>query len=110
MTDPWIDVLRQIEPNYDQYQTMVEKGPKIVARARKINLNWRVRIEEEWNSTNGEFYYTSDYSNLDLRCKWAEEQLKDWRFVTRLSHQEWKFFNKRQAEKFVILFSLRWAQ
>lgn len=108
--DPWIDVLRQIEPNYDLLTAMSKEGPKIVARARKINLRWRVRIEEDWANSNGEFYYTADQSNLDQRCKWAEEQLKEWRFVTRLSHQEWKFFNKRQAEKFITLFSLKWAQ
>ena len=109
-SDPWIETLRQIDPNYDQYQTMIEEGPNIVARARKVNLRWRVRIEENWDHSNGEYYYTFNDSKLDSRCKWAEEQLKSWRFVGRLSHQEWYFFNRKQAEKFVTLFNLRWAE
>lgn len=109
MHDPWISTLTLLEPNYSKYETILKEGPKIVVKARKINLLWRVRIDEDWNNSNGELYYTADYSNLDLKCKWAEEQLKNWRFVIRLSHQEWKFFNKRQAEKFVTLFNLRWS-
>lgn len=108
--DPWIGVLQQIEPRYDYYKSMIEEGPNIVAKARPVNLRWRVRIEEDWKTTSGEYYYTFDDSKLDKRCKWAEEQLKSWRFVARLSHQEWVFFNKRQAEKFVTLFNLKWAE
>ena len=52
----------------------------------------------------------ADYKNLDERCEWAEQQLQNWKFVTRLSHQEWKFFNKRSAEKFITLFNLRWTR
>lgn len=111
IADPWTAVLRQLEPNYDLYQTMLDQGPKIVARARQLNLRWRVRIEEDWNDKEiGELYYTENYQKLDERCEWAAEQLKNWRFVTRLSHQEWKFINKKQAEKFLVLFNLKWAQ
>jgi hypothetical protein len=109
--DPWKDVLRQIEPDYDQYEDMLLKGPEVSASLKKVNLHWRVRIEELWNNEEiGELYYTSDYSNLDSRCNWAEEQLKNWRFVTRLSHQEWKFASKEQALKFLTLFNLKWTE
>ena len=107
----WIEVLKQVAPDYDDLKQAMEDGPKIKAAMRKINLRWRVRIEEDWgNGEAGEYYYTADYRNLDKRCEWAAEQLKNWKFVTRLSHQEWKFFNKVQAEKFVMMFNLKWAE
>lgn len=110
MNDTWTDVLRDLQPDYDKLSDLIKYGPKIRAVARRINFGWRVRIEEEWGTSDGEHYYTADYSNLDSRCEWATEQLKDWKFVTRLSHQEWKFFNRKQAEKFVVMYNLRWAE
>lgn len=110
VNDTWANVLRDLSPDYDHCKEMLDKGPKIVATLKQINLRWRIRIEEDWHNEDGELYYTSDYSNLDERCKWAEEQLKNWRFVVRLSHQEWKFLNRKQAEKFLMMFNLRWAE
>ena len=110
MNDNWTNTLRQLESEYDKLANIMENGIKIRAVIRQVNFGWRVRIEEVWHEGNGERYYTADYSNLDLRCEWAAEQLKDWRFTTRLSHQEWKFFNRRQAEKFLIMFNLKWAE
>jgi len=109
--DPWTSVVSQLVSNYDDLKEVMETGPKIIAKLHKVNLQWRVRIEENWTDTDiGDQYYTADYSNLDARCKWSEEQLASWKFAIRLSHQEWKFFTKRQAEKFVTLFNLKWAQ
>lgn len=109
MTTAWINILHQLEPDYSSYQKILDDGPKIIANISRVNLQWRVKIEEDWNNSNGEFYYTADYTNLDQRCMWAEEQLKNWRFVIRSSPREWKFFNKRQAEKFITLFTLVWT-
>lgn len=106
----WTNTLRQLESDYDKLVDIMENGIKIRAVIRKINFSWRVRIEEVWNEGNGERYYTADYSNLDSKCEWSAEQLKTWRFVVRLSHQEWHFLNRRQAERFVTLFNLKWAQ
>lgn len=111
MTDVWADMIRQIEPDYDYLAEMAELGPRIKAVAKRVNLSWRVRLEEDWATDDiGEVYYTADYRNLDKRCEWAEQQLANWKFVTRLSHQEWKFLSKRQAEKFLTLFNLVWAR
>ena len=109
MTD-WADVLRQLEPNYDRLKTMAELGPSIRAVIKKVNLSWRVRLEEDWDDELvGEVYYTADYQNLDKRCEWASEQLVTWSTATRLSHQEWKFSTQTDAEKFITLFNLKWA-
>lgn len=110
MNDPWLTTLATNYLDYFKLKDLMENGPRVKARLHKVNLRWCVRIEEDWEESDGENYYTATYSNLDKRCEWANEQLKSWKFVTRLSHQEWKFFNKRQAEKFVTLYNLVWAE
>jgi len=111
VSDPWTQMLEQIDPEYLTLKFMVENGPNVKANLRKVNLSWRVRLEEDWdNEEIGEVYYTTDYKNLDERCEWAAQQLQNWKFTTRLSHQEWKFLTKRQAEKFITLFNLRWTR
>jgi hypothetical protein len=111
--DPWIGFIAQMVPEYEDLKYMVENGPRISAVLRTVNLHSRVRIEEDWNSTPADQqhqYYTTDYSNLDSRCEWAAEQLSTWKYVTRLSHQEWKFKKPFDAEKFITLFNLRWTR
>lgn len=109
VTDPWVEFITQMVPEYNDLKHMTENGPTITAVLRTINLRPRVRIEEDWNNSDGSTYYTFDYSNLDSRCEWAAEQLHNWKFVTRLSHQEWKFLRRKDAEKFITLFNLKWA-
>ena len=113
IADPWIGFISQMVPEYEDLNYMAENGPNVKATLRKLNLSWRMRIEEDWENTPGkehEFYYTTDYNNLDTRCEWAEQQLVTWKSATRLSHQEWKFSNRKEAEKFIILFNLKWVR
>ena len=113
VADPWTQILERFEPEYCTLKFIVENGPNVKAALRKLNLSWRVRIEEDWENTPGtehEFYYTTDYNNLDIRCEWAEQQLSTWKSAKRLSHQEWKFSNRKEAEKFIILFNLKWTR
>jgi hypothetical protein len=105
MSDNWAEVLKQIEPDYDNLKEIMDNGPKVVARMRTFNNRWRVRIEEEW-----ELDSNPGYGKLDKRCDWAAEQLANWKFVGRLSYQEWVFLNRAQAEKFLTLYNLKWAQ
>lgn len=111
-TDPWAQVLESFEPEYKKLKEKMERTPKIRIALRKVNLAWRIRIEEDWDSTKPEdlyMYYTADYGNLDSRCDWSADQLNDWKLVNRLSYQEWKFWRLRDAEKFLTLFNLKWA-
>ncbi len=102
IADPWIHVLRQIEPSYDDFKYMLERGSRVKAELRMFRNKWKVCIVED--------LFHSWENQLDLRCEWADEQLSKWKFVTRISHQEWIFINRRQAEKFLTLYNLRWAE
>jgi hypothetical protein len=111
VVDPWTQVLEQINPEYRALKFIVDFGPEVKATLRKVNLSWRVRLEEDWdNEEVGEIYYTADYQNLDKRCEWASQQLATWNTATRLSHQEWKFSKRADAEKFITLFTLKWTR
>jgi hypothetical protein len=109
--DPWVQMIEDIEPEYHTLKFIVDFGPDIKPVLRKVNLSWRVRLEEDWNNEEiGGMYYTVDYQNLDERCEWASQQLATWKSATRLSHQEWKFSKRVDAEKFITLFNLRWIR
>jgi hypothetical protein len=111
MNDPWTGIIAQMVPGYEDLKHMAENGPRITAVLRKINLSTRVRIEEDWGETDTTqqyLYLTADCGKLDSRCEWAAEQLQNWKFVNRLSHQEWKFLCRKDAEKFKTLFLLKW--
>jgi hypothetical protein len=111
VSDPWTQMLERLEPEYPTLKSIVDLGPEVKAILRKVNLSWRVRLEEDWNNERiGEVYYTADYQNLDERCEWASQQLATWNTATRLSHQEWKFSKRVDAEKFITLFTLRWTR
>lgn len=104
-------VLQQLQPSYFKWKEMLETGPKIRARIHRVNLRWRVRIEENWDDEEDQsLYHSADYSNLDKRCEWTAGQLSTWKSATRLSHQEWKFTRKKEADKFITLYNLIWAE
>lgn len=110
MNTAWLSVLEQIEPNYHHYAKMLDEGPKIKATLEHKNFKWRVKIEEDWGRSDGSTYYSADYNNRDICVDWTAEQLSKQKFVTRLSFDQWVFFRKRDAEKFITLFNLKWAR
>jgi len=70
------------------------------------NKIWMVELEEVW--PDGEPKYTN--SPLDDRVEWCCQTLKDWPNATRTSWDMWRFESKRDAEKFITLYTLVWAQ
>jgi hypothetical protein len=111
MSSAWISTLEQLEPNYHRYQKMLEDGPKVRAILEHKNFRWRVKVEEDWgDSSIGHMYYTATYTNRDVCVDWTAEQLSKHRFVNRISFDQWAFLRKRNAEKFITLFNLRWAR
>jgi hypothetical protein len=106
-------MLQQVEPEYLELVDIMETGPTISATLSKRVLRWQVRIHEDWGNTPSENqyqYYTANDRKVAQRINWATEQLVTWKFVKRISYDQWIFFNKRSAEKFITLFNLRWAR
>ncbi len=89
---------------------MLEDGPKVKAVLEHKNFKWHVKIVEDWgDSSIGHMYYTASYVNRDICVDWTTDQLSRQKFVNRVSFDQWVFLRKRDAEKFITLFNLRWA-
>lgn len=81
--------------------------PMIKAVIRPWHRQWRVTLEEDTDHTSNIKIVASD---LDTHVAWAIKQLENWPNVNRWSWQDWHFEKKSDAEKFVTLHTLKWAQ
>ena len=64
---------------------------------------WMIIFEED----------TSDgwiSSDLDEKVEWADLILKNWKTAHRSSWDTWYFHSKRDAEKFLTVYYLKWAE
>lgn len=112
MSATWMHLLEQIAPDYYNLKRMAEDGPRISITLDKRRVRWWVNIHEDWDNTPADLQYqynTVNDSKLSERIKWAEEQLKSWRLVSRQSYHHWAFMRRVDAEKFITLFNLRWS-
>lgn len=41
---------------------------------------------------------------------WTSNELIKWKGVTRISWDMWKFSSKKEAEKFIVYYNLKWEQ
>lgn len=113
ITDPWEQMLLSIEPEYDTYKAMMSRGPRYIPILTYIDSKrvWQLKIHEQWPKGVDPTYSTSESGlELDIRCTWCETQLKKYSEVSRWSWQHWHFKNQYEAEKFITLYQLRWAQ
>jgi hypothetical protein len=81
--------------------------PKVKVALSPWGRYWRVTIEEEQIEGEPAYHGSSD---LDMHVDWAHEQLKTWTNVSRQSWQDWRFMKRSDAEKFITLHTLVWAQ
>lgn len=107
MNNPWIQIVEAIEPEYQNLKRTMEQGPNIRAILYlNSSIRWRITIEEVWpDSVIG---ISTD--KFDRYVEWSAQQLKDWPGVRRVSWDSWDFPNKREAERFIIIFNLSWSQ
>lgn len=92
--------------DYDQLHEYMVIGPQIIALLEKRSKSWVITICENWNE-DIYFYPLSD--DIDKRIEWTQDQLKNWKFVSRQSYDQWFFKRKIDAERFITLFNLKWA-
>jgi len=109
MTQPWGHTLRMLQPNYDELKEFMDKGPQIKPMLELVKRTWVLRIKIDWGMFD-------DYGNpwgtpsLDARVIWAAHQLDTWENVSRQAWDMWHFKHKRDAEKFITLYNLKWAE
>lgn len=106
--EPWQSILRTLEPEIDRLVKTMHTGSKIVPSLERIKNRWTVKLSEEWIIDSDFRPITTD--NLSEAVDWTVEQLQHWSSVRRMSYDMWEFESKRDAEKFQILFNLKWAR
>lgn len=110
MTDPWISVLKALEPEYERLSDMADKGPHTSPELWKNSKGkWSVTLQEVW----GDEVWTNEGpfggEILDKTVEWAEQELKKWD-CNRTAYDTWMFRKKQDAEKFITLFLIQWPK
>jgi hypothetical protein len=78
-------------------------------RLPNITYKWRLQFIEDFGITDdaGNHYPSRA---LDKCVDWVEEKLKDWPDCNRKAWDMWDFKYRKDAEKFITVFHLSWAQ
>lgn len=111
MSDTWTHILNALSPDYEKCVTAVLEGPKYRCTLNQQGKYHVVTLSEFWHvekeiiPTNG--YHTSTF---DDHISWIDEQLSKWQDVKRMSWDQWHFKYKKDAEKFITLFNIKWAK
>jgi len=80
--------------------------PELVRiRLGKGYSKWRMQLVEVWEDLQN-----YGKSNLDSRVNWTETTLSTWTKTRRTAWDMWEFDNKKEAEKFILLYNLKWDQ
>ena len=82
--------------------------PKL--NCRKIGTGirwWRVQLVEEIDNTADKL---ATFFKWEDCVTWADDTLKEWPNCKRMAYDMWDFKHRRDAEKFITLFHLSWAQ
>ncbi len=108
MTDPWEAILANLEPDYKILKEMLEFGPRIFADLSQRGRKWVIALQEDLDLIDNNKLYSEDY--LGEKVDWSVKQLETWSNVKRISYDQWEFKTKKDAEKFQLIFNLKWAR
>ena len=86
---------------------MLDAGPTIKPVLEKKQRLWNITLTEVWPD---EVTGNSGSALLDKRVDWTVEELSKWQGVKRMAWDQWYFDDKRQAEKFITLYYMVWAE
>lgn len=107
----WIATIKQIFPEYDEVKSLMEEGSKVRPILRKHGKGWRISVEEVHPDEIILTYGTTiDPDILNEAIDWTTTQLSTWPNVRRMSWQDWDFKHKSDANKFITLYYLKWAE
>ena len=106
---PWQHTVHMLEPNIDVLRDFMDRGPQIKPVLKLVRRTWVMEIKVDWGmfDDSGNPWGTP---SLDSRVIWATTQLETWKNVSRQAWHMWHFKHKRDAEKFITLYNLKWAE
>jgi len=109
----WLHTIRNIQPLYDKIIMSVDIGPTIRPTIIKNNNGYCVFLEEFWyDNIKAEYYDTHGASSciLDEKVEWTTKELDNWNNVQRTAWDMWQFKYKKDAERFIVVYYLKWAK
>lgn len=113
-TDPWMHMIYQVCPTYDDLKYMMNNFPKIKIVIEGKRNSWNLSVVENrsdfGHDEGGSYSYQPDNPNYDFIVNWSEQELSTWKNCRRIAWNMWQFKYKQDAEKFSTLFYLKWAQ
>lgn len=107
----WESALQAVFPKYNNLKRSFELGPTIRPVILPRKPRFTVGLQEMWYDEEESTYYQSanpDQVSLDDRVEWTTSELAKWPNVTRMAWDMWQFKHKRDAEKFIVLYNLKW--
>jgi hypothetical protein len=110
MSSTWVNILAAFEPEYYELEEKMNLGPNIRCKLLKKGRYTVLQLEEIWSNIDHVYHTTKKSDKFDDYVFWTNEQLTGWKNVKRMYWDQWYFNTKKDAEKFVILFNLKWAK
>jgi hypothetical protein len=102
-----LDDLQAVMFEWQKSYTMIK--PTLHRRANGPNYWYRLQLVEEFGTVDDAGNHMPS-RNLDECVAWVDEKLKDWPDCNRKAWDMWDFKHKKDAEKFITMFHLSWAQ
>lgn len=108
MKDPWLHIVRAIEPEVDRLQAMLEKSIPIKPLLLQNKKGaWLITIARDQESAYQKYYLDDEIETFNNRIEWAVAELENWD-AWRSSYDTWIFSSKEEAEKFITFYYLKW--
>lgn len=81
--------------------------PYIIARMIDKKRKTSIVLEEVWPDDEP---YNNSSGALDTMVAWVTTELEKLSTVRRTAWDTWEFNTRREAERFVIMYNLRWTR
>jgi hypothetical protein len=110
MNDTWGHTLRMLQPDIDVLKEFMDQGPRIKPMLKFVKRTWVLEINIDWGMFEIQYGNPWIAEPLDTKVLWATQQLENWENVSRQAWNMWHFKHKRDAEKFITLYNLKWGK
>ena len=99
----WMEVLRALEPNIDALTIKMLQGPKIIPQIVKRENAFELMFVDDSEIFN-------DYDDkLNMVIDWTNTHLHNSMHCKRQGFNSWYFGSRLELDKFITLYTLRWA-
>lgn len=110
MSTTWTHILQAFNPEYDELRQLLIRGPSIKCELSKEGRETRLVLVEHYEHNKEILAVEQNTVRFDDIIFHVQEELKNWKHVRRMAWDQWNFKSKKDAEKFVTLFNLKWAK